>query len=104
MSSARYGSALRGAEQSQDLASIEDSMLYDAEEIGESYLEGHPEEADQDYLANAIQRRCDQRKAKKRCGLDSQIRMDFASDRTVCVDGWILSRTEARLCALALLS
>jgi hypothetical protein len=28
-------------------------------------------------------------------------RADFEEGRTVCVDGWILSRTEARLCALA---
>lgn len=32
------------------------------------------------------------------------IRSDFAAGETVEVEGWILSRTEARLCALALLS
>jgi hypothetical protein len=31
-------------------------------------------------------------------------RSDFAEGRTVMVDGWILSRTEARLCALAALA
>jgi hypothetical protein len=32
------------------------------------------------------------------------IRDDYDEGRTVCVDGWILSITEARLCALATLS
>lgn len=32
------------------------------------------------------------------------IRRDFAAGETVHVEGWILSRTEARLCALAALS
>jgi hypothetical protein len=28
------------------------------------------------------------------------VRGDFAAGRTVCLDGWLLSRTEARTCAL----
>ena len=32
--------------------------------------------------------------------LDEQIRDDFAADRIVVVNGWVLSETEARLCAL----
>ena len=31
---------------------------------------------------------------------EAQIRADFAEGRTVCLDGWILSITEARQCAL----
>jgi hypothetical protein len=30
------------------------------------------------------------------------IRADYDASRTICVDGWILSRTEARLCVLSL--
>jgi hypothetical protein len=30
-----------------------------------------------------------------------RIQLDFLRDDMVCVDGWMLSRTEARLCALA---
>jgi hypothetical protein len=30
----------------------------------------------------------------------SQIQADFAADRTVMLDGWVLSVTEARQCAL----
>ena len=32
--------------------------------------------------------------------LDARVRDDFASGTTVQLDGWVLSRTEARLCAL----
>ena len=32
-----------------------------------------------------------------------QVQRDFALGRTVEIDGWVLSRTEARLCALAAL-
>jgi hypothetical protein len=32
--------------------------------------------------------------------LDAQVRGDFVSGATVQLDGWVLSRTEARLCAL----
>jgi hypothetical protein len=31
---------------------------------------------------------------------DDQVRDDFAAGRTVLVDGWVLSVTEARQCAL----
>jgi hypothetical protein len=30
-----------------------------------------------------------------------QVRRDYAQDKTVCVDGWLLSVTEARLCMWA---
>jgi hypothetical protein len=36
--------------------------------------------------------------------LDDQIRDDFAAERTVIVDGWVLSVTEARQAALFSLS
>lgn len=35
--------------------------------------------------------------------LSAAIRRDFAAERTTSLDGWILSQTEARLCALATL-
>lgn len=104
MSSTEYGTVLQRAKPGQNPASFEGSMFYDVKKIGESYLRRHPEEADQDYLANAVQRRCDQAEANEGRGLDPQIRVEFASDRTVRVDGWILARTEARLCALIFLS
>lgn len=33
--------------------------------------------------------------------LDQRVRLDFAIGNTVQLEGWILARTEARLCALA---
>ena len=33
--------------------------------------------------------------------LHERISQDFAEERIVIVDGWILSQTEARLCVLA---
>jgi hypothetical protein len=35
--------------------------------------------------------------------MKKQCRVDFARDRVVLVDGWLLAVTEARLCALAAL-
>jgi len=36
--------------------------------------------------------------------IDEQIRDDFAAGRTIVISGWVLSRTEARQCALYSLS
>jgi hypothetical protein len=42
--------------------------------------------------------------AELRTAVDRLVRNDFAQGRIVRVDGWILSLTEARLCALAALA
>lgn len=36
----------------------------------------------------------------RRAPIEQQVRDDFAAGRTVLVDGWVLSATEARQCAL----
>ena len=36
----------------------------------------------------------------KRASIEQQVRDDFAGGRTVLVNGWVLSATEARQCAL----
>lgn len=36
----------------------------------------------------------------KRASIEQQVRDDFTAGRTVVVDGWVLSATEARQCAL----
>jgi len=36
--------------------------------------------------------------------LAGRVQQDFAEERTVCLEGWIVSRTEARLCGLAALT
>jgi hypothetical protein len=80
--------------------------------VGRAYLAGHPGEADRDWLAAQLGadlrcQDCDPARsdaARLRAGLARQLRADFAQSRVVRVDGWVLSVTEARLCALAALT
>lgn len=81
--------------------------------IGQEYLRRVPEENNIDVLVDLI---CSpgagQQKELMYSGdakalraiLSSQQRDDFANDRTSKVQGWILSDTEVRLCALAALT
>ncbi len=79
--------------------------------VGLEYLRHVPEEADVDLLIDLIcsfEVECREEITKadiRRCRelLVRQVREDFEQDRTVNVRGWILSETEARLCALAAL-
>lgn len=80
--------------------------------VGRAYLAGHPAEADRDWLAAQLDadlrcQNCNPARsdaARLRAGLARQLRVDFAQSRVVRVDGWVLSVTEARLCALAALT
>lgn len=96
-------SDLRSMKIRRGLARLERSEFYDMEEIGESYLQDHPEEADRKYLANAIFGGRDQIGAQKGAGISFQVRQNYASDYVIRVKGWVLSITEARLCALGCL-
>lgn len=72
--------------------------------LGKSYLQKRPGEADASFLSESIARACSARKEGKEFTarqLSYQIRSDFASGRIERVDGWILSRLEARLYALS---
>ena len=77
--------------------------------VGRAYLRQAPKEADPEFLIGAIcETDADLRrvlvhgdKFRLRKALRDRVRQDFADGRTVRVDGWLLSRTEARLCALA---
>lgn len=75
--------------------------------IGQHYLQHYPHEANADQLlglitagvitdANASGQQLRDRLAQK-------IRQDFADERVVKLQGWLLARTEARLCALTTL-
>lgn len=73
--------------------------------IGRAYLHIHPEEADPQRLlarllpdAEPLLAREDLRRA-----LAARQAADFAGGRTLRLDGWVLSLTEARLCAAAAL-
>ena len=82
-----------------------------AKVIGGEYLLKYPQEADLDTLLDQIASRIvasdvglftttDQQLREQLAGM---IRADFAVDRIVKLRGWVLSVTEARLCALATL-
>lgn len=80
-----------------------------ARAIGEAYLATHPHEANVTLLVDAL----DADQATSRClaaepcdpivvaqAVAEAVRADFIARRTVKLDGWVLARTEARLCAL----
>ena len=78
-----------------------------AEEIGHHYIDDYPAEALEDALKDMIDRSlgevgsltsADQEQLAELVRL--AIRRDFKAGRTVTIDGWMLSVTEARLCAL----
>jgi hypothetical protein len=84
--------------------------------IGNAYLRQHPEEAALSLLlknviaatpADGFGRGFDADRLRTadegelREAIERRVRQDFAGDSVVKVDGWILSVTEARLCALA---
>lgn len=79
-----------------------------ARAIGGLYLRQHPGEADPTILTRHLLSSLEldagrigaESDARLRDRLRFLMRADFAEGRTARVDGWILSRTEARLCAL----
>lgn len=80
-----------------------------AKVLGMRYLAMYPEEADVNKLLAVFGRSpediksfCDQPTLRKSLGSSQE--KDFREGNTVIVDGWVLARTEARVCALAALS
>ena len=82
-----------------------------AKVIGTEYLLNYPQEANVHTLLDQIDARItasdgglfstpDQHLREQ---LDGVVRADFAADRIVTLRGWVLSATEVRLCALAVL-
>jgi hypothetical protein len=82
-----------------------------AKVIGGEYLRAFPQEADLGMLLELMASQLAASDAglfgttdhQLRERLDSSIRADFAADRIVKLRGWVLSATEARLCALVTL-
>lgn len=85
--------------------------LQAARAVGQAYLRDAPQESDACILTDMIiksgtdlMQRFDVLSEKDLIAkLRNAITEDFVSENTVQVDGWILSRTEARLCALCAL-
>ena len=69
--------------------------------VGRSYLEIYPQEADKRQLMwSILGAKSPQDLDTFRRVLHSRRNQDFHRENFVIVDGWMLSRTEARLCAL----
>jgi hypothetical protein len=83
-----------------------------ARTIGEGYLKAHANEVHAGILVSAVLARLEldpeamqaMSAADLRERIDAAISDDFAADDVVALDGWVLSRTEARLCALVALA
>ncbi len=86
--------------------------LESAQIIGQKYLRTAPEEAHKRVLLDLICRGSASNQAQllvsdvptTRSVLQEWIRKDFELGRTVLVNGWMLSQTETRLCALSAVS
>ena len=68
--------------------------------LGRRYRAARPEENSRAALIRVLHTGLDPGAALTRGRLDERIRADFAQGRTVQLDGWIVSVTEARQCAL----
>jgi len=76
------------------------------EMVGRQYLRKVPEEADVNRLGELILSDLSRTASNGdiRARVREQVRRDFSEDRVVRLGQWILSQTEARLCALTALS
>lgn len=68
--------------------------------LGRRYRAARPEENSRAALIRALHAGLDAQAALTRERLDERIRADFAQGRTIQLNGWIVSVTEARQCAL----
>lgn len=101
----------RGAtDQDYNFASALTNMLqdqYSSKYIGKLYLETAPDEANIKQLLNCIRHEHPELEVHAQgshTALNKRIKTlqseDFDKERVISLDGWVLSRTEARLCAL----
>jgi hypothetical protein len=72
-----------------------------ARAVGREYLQQRPEEAGKETLLELLSLRDDLDPMVVRERMRAEVRRDYDHARVVLVSGWYLSRTEARLCALA---
>jgi hypothetical protein len=68
--------------------------------IGLNYMLKVPKENRERILVKRLTGKIKKDSANLAMSLDQQVKEDFISGNTVMVDGWILSVTEARQCAL----
>ena len=86
-----------------DFASLTDPAS--AAAIGAAYLRKHPDQASRDVLLRFLALPDQPLTAAQITGeIESRIRSDFACQRTVVLERWLLSRTELAVCALIALA
>ncbi|MFO7286966.1 MAG: hypothetical protein LOD94_05450 [Gammaproteobacteria bacterium] len=73
----------------------------EASEVGARYLRAEPTEADLAALEAKLVERLRAARGAIPTRLDEATRADFRRGDVVVVDGWVVSRTEARVCAVA---
>lgn len=76
---------------------LDDSTLL---AIGQEYRTQFPREGSEYQLVKALFKDLPQEKGQQIAYMDHLRQQDFASGEVVQVEGWVLSRTEARQCAL----
>ena len=86
------------------------SQTYDENtirEIGLAYGKVYPDEYNISTLEGLLKKNTDgkiisasMQKTEINAQLDSQVKNDFAAGQTIVLNGWVLSLTEARQCAL----
>jgi hypothetical protein len=74
-----------------------------AARLGRAYLRTATDEASATRLASLVLGRTAVAPGGEAARVASNIRADFSAGRVVTVEGWIVSRTEARLCALCVI-
>jgi len=116
---ARRGEAAMPVAATTEPANLVLAMFSDpasAAMVGQQYLNRFPDEANADRLVQLLERRVRAAPGSADGGsvthlsesgfagdLQAAVRLDFQEGRTIDLDGWILARTELRLCALAAL-
>src|SRR6266850_5789767 len=74
--------------------------LNELKEVGAAYRKQAPDESSERALADVLLEELPDDKLEFDTALDTLISKDFADGDTTQVKGWILSKTEARQCAL----
>jgi hypothetical protein len=107
---AAYGAAgvIGAVKRCSKFAAASEVAAQSAKRIGLAYLRIHPEEASEVRLTTAVPDLPILTRALNAapdlasvfCILDDVVRADFAAGEIVKCDGWILAKSEARVCAL----
>jgi hypothetical protein len=94
---------LHSSASANDAAGSKNSgAAYSVRRLGQAYLRQRPEEAGRTLLLRELRRDLDSIDTADDLKKVIRLRIsdDFAAGRTVMLDGWVLSITECRLCAL----